>query len=607
VPALAKGAANRRPGAVPSPPLGPADYNDLGNRFLAARDYEKAGAAFYECLKREPALAGAALGLAAASRELGKLDIAVKVLETALRFNPQDIRLLVTLGAALQESGAAPRAVEILEQAVAADPASFEAAFNFGNTLQALDRLVEAEAQFRRALALRPRDSDAHHNLQKVLMERGDVVGLERALRQALAIEPANLIWIRLLLFVLVYVPDRSPAEIHHIARQAVAALDTPPPVAAPRPAGAHRPLRIGFLSGDLRNHPVGRNLIPLVERLDRGALELVFFSDTPKADFVTDRFRACARGWHETRELSDAEVAERIRAQGIDILVIVAARFDENRVFFGLHRAAPVQIALHDLAPSALPHIDYLVLDRFTVPRRAMAEFSERVLRLPSFYTHEPIADAPAIGPLPMTASGTVTFGCLNNPFKLNERTLDLWARLMTEIPGSRLILAYKTSYTASHRQERILAPFLRHGVARDRVVLQTEMRGTADYLGLYNAIDLALDPFPFSGSTTSFESLWMGVPVVTRAGETPASRWTGSMLHALKLDDCIAETDDSWIAAVRRWTDRPDDLAALRRTLRERVAVSPLCDGGLRARQMSRLFQAVWRRATPRTPGSR
>lgn len=584
-----------------SPPLGPSDYSELGNRFLAARDYEKAGAAFYECLKRAPATIGAALGLAAASRELGKLEMAVKVLETALRFNPQDVRLLVTLGAALQENGEAARAVEILQRAVSLHPESFEASFNLGNALERVSRLADAEAAYRRALAVRPDDSDARTNLVKALMKRGDVLEMERELRRGLETEPGNPTFARLLLFVLAYLPDRSSEEILRFSRLAVDGLAKIAPVPAERPhRGTGQKLRIGVLSGDLRGHPVGRNTLPVLEHLDRTRFDLIFFSDTPKADATTERFRACAAGWLDTARVPDVALAETIRQEKIDILLILAGRFDENRSFFGLHRAAPVQVAMHDVATSALPHIDYLVLDRFIVPRVSRPNFSERVIRLPSFYTHEPIAKAPEVGPLPLIKGRGPTLGCLNNPFKLNERVLTLWARLLREIPGSRLLLSYKDAYASSDCRARILAPFLQGGVDPARVELLSERRGTIDYLGLYNDIDIALDPFPFSGSTTTFEALWMGVPVVTKAGETPASRWTGSMLHTLGLDRLIVATDDEYVAAIQRLIEEPTELAKLRQSLRALLCGSPLCSGSLRAGQMARLLR------TARTRGS-
>jgi predicted O-linked N-acetylglucosamine transferase (SPINDLY family) len=286
------------------------------------------------------------------------------------------------------------------------------------------------------------------------------------------------------------------------------------------------------------------------------------------------------------------------VRRDSIDILVILAGRFDTNRFLFARHRAAPVQVSIHDVATSALPFMDYFIGDPAIVPRTLDPFFTERVLRLPSFYIREPAASAPDVSPLPLLASGQVTFGCFGKPMKINRRVLDLWARLLLEVPDARLRLKFLDRYRSADVRARMLTPFTERGIAPARVVFMEHAQDANEHLDAYTGVDIALDPFPFAGSTTSFEALFMGVPVVTRPGDMPVSRWTSSMLRVLNLDDFIATSEEDYLRIAVEWARTPTRLAELRTSLRKRVVGSPLCDGRLRARQFGRLFEAMWRR---------
>lgn len=362
------------------------------------------------------------------------------------------------------------------------------------------------------------------------------------------------------------------------------------------------RRLRVGYVSSDLRAHSVARNLEPLLAGCDRRGFALHFYADCPNPDAITARFQALADGWHDIRGLSDAAVAERVRADGIDILVILAGRFDNNRPLIAAHRPAPVQVSLFDGATSGLDTMDYLIADPVLVPRRNRRYFTERVLSLPRFYLHAPLPDPPKPGPLPMLRNGFVTFACFNNPAKLNDAVLHLWGRLLSGLPGSRLVLRYQGWYGSARLRDRVLAILQCHGVAGDRIdLLSGALSGAlpqAGHLALYQMADVALDPFPFGGSTTSFEALSMGVPVVTWPQPAMMSRWSASMLSALGLDEWVAGSAADYIAIATRLAGDPDRLAGWRATLGERLAASSLCDGPAKTRQLERLYRAFWRR---------
>jgi predicted O-linked N-acetylglucosamine transferase (SPINDLY family) len=241
---------------------------------------------------------------------------------------------------------------------------------------------------------------------------------------------------------------------------------------------------------------------------------------------------------------------------------------------------------------------MDYLISDRYLTPRGSEAAFTERVLRLPSFYVRTVPNDEPPENPLPMLGSGEMTLGSFSNPAKITSRTLDLWAPLLGALSSARLVLRYYDSYGAADVQDRVVKGFADRGVDPTRIALQAATANWGEHLARYHDIDLALDPLPFSGSTTTFEALWMGVPVVTRPGETMVSRWSASMLHALGLDSFIAHSDEEFIGIAQQCARDPGRLAELRKTLRGRVKLSPLCNGRLRGRQIARLFRAIWHR---------
>jgi protein O-GlcNAc transferase len=301
------------------------------------------------------------------------------------------------------------------------------------------------------------------------------------------------------------------------------------------------------------------------------------------------------ADGWRDINDLTDAQVAQRIREDEIDILVLLAGHFDSNRPQLAAWRAAPVQVSFHDPATSGLDDMDYIILDPILAPRHGPEKFSERVARLPSFYLHPPIIDAPAIGAVPATTRGHITFGSLNSPSKINVPVLRLWNRVLQAVPGSRLKLKFKNAFANTSLQQRILRDL---DVDATRIDWETGEVSTAEHLALYNSIDIALDPFPFTGSTTTFESLWMGVPVVTLTTPAPAGRWSASILRTLGQEELIAGMEDDYVRIATGLAGDLQRLAAYRQSFRDGMAASPLCKGRARTRQVERLYRAMWRR---------
>ena len=582
----------------PTPPLD-ALFQQAAAHHQAGRLTE-AVAAYRRALAIGPDYPEAHYHLGNALDALGRQDEAAIAWQAASTLNPNHAEAHNNLGVALEAEGRLDEAASAYARAAALKPNFAAAHSNLCNVFRYQGKLDEAVGACERALALQPDFAAAFNNLGNARKEQGRLDEALAHYRRAHEIEPARGEFHLNLLTGLLYHPgvDDAARFAEHLR---FGQLHAP----APARIGTHsnapdprRRLRIGYVSADLYDHPVARNLLPLVEAHDRTRFELFFYANPRRSDDTTARFRARADGWRVIKGLSDAQAAEAIRADGIDILVLLAGHFDGNRPLVAAHAPAPVQISFHDPATSGLAAIDYLIADRILVPRQSKESFVERVVRLPFIYVARPIAAAPPVGPLPARGAGATTFGCLNNPIKITDQVLRLWGAVMSEIPASRLLLKFKRNYASAALRERVRAVLGPRGIAAERVILRAEYQDLADHLDHYRDIDIALDPFPFSGATTTFEALWMGVPVVTLVGDFMASRWSASMLSALGLPELIASTPDEYVAICKRLAADSQALAEVRAGLRDRVAASPLCDVPGGARQIERLYRALWRR---------
>jgi protein O-GlcNAc transferase len=615
-----------------------------------AGDFLSAAARYRDAIACVPGLAEAHANLGSALLALGQVKPAVQCLETALSLKRMQPGAWLALGLARQALGDA-RAGKTLRAALALEPASTLALrqLGFGPRALAIDmadfdglvdlasrsiaagRRVAAGRAARRAIALAPERLEGHGNLGILMQEQGDLDPAARIYRRGLALAPTHAgLWNNLanaltdihaivaayrravelapadlashsnLLFALNYLPDLD-CDALFAEYQAWEARHAAPLYAQAR---AHansrdpdRPLRIGYLSADFRSNPIALNVIGLLETRDRAQFQAVCYGEVAREDEVTQRYRAAADAYRSTVGLSDDEVAETIRADGIDILFVMAGHTAHNRLLACARKPAPVQIAYGDLSTTGLATMDWWLTDPVIHPEGTRERFTEKLLRIPLLVLHEPPGQAPDVGPLPARAAGFVTFGSCNNAAKLNERVFALWARVLAAVPGARLLLKYVNWFGNESARARIRGAFARLGVDPDRIVFDGERLPRARHLEILNRIDIALDPFPFNGCTTTFEALWMGVPVVTLAGE----RWLGRMgagtLAPLGLDHLAVTDEARYVALAAALANDLDGLAALRAGLRGRVASSPLVDARAYARSVESAFRIAWR----------
>lgn len=569
------------------------DHLEAGN-FLAAEE------SLREANALMPNRVSVVTNLSAVLLEQNKLSEAKAFAQQAVALDPTNHQGWSNLGYCSASLGEPAAAVPYFWKAIEIQPDYVEAYSNLGNTLVDLGRLDEAEAIYRRALKIHPDYADAHSNLGNTLMDMGRLKEAEASYQKALKIAPDFTNAHSNLLFLHNYLADQPVATLLAGARRfgELVAQHTEPATGWSNAPDAAKCLRVGLVSGDLRTHPVGYFIEAVAKAIATatGKLELIAYSTVNRSDAVTERIKDCCKEWHSAVGIPDEMLAQCIRDDGIDILIDLAGHTAHNRLPLFAWRPAPVQASwLGYFATTGLSDMDYLIADPWTVPEGEEAHFTESVWRLPETYLcFTPPAVNVQVADLPSLANGYITFGCFNNLTKMNDDVVALWARVLQAVPRSRLFLKTKQLGDATVRQN-VIDRFAHHAIATDRLILEGASPRT-ELLATYDLVDIALDPFPYPGGTTSVEALWMGVPVLTLAGDRFLSRIGESIQQNAGLPDWIAANVDDYVARAVTLTSDVQRLSALRKGLRQRVLASPLFDAQRFARQFEVALRGMW-----------
>jgi len=542
-------------------------FNNLGLVLQEAGELQQAEASFQAALQRRPDLAEAHANLGRLYRATGRPAEAEHSLRRAIQINPGLAEAHNTLAVVLKDSGRLGEAEACCRQAIACKPDYVEAHACHGAVLTAMGRLADGEASFRRALQLRDDYLEA---------------------RSAL-------------LYVHHFRADRPVHDCLEEARQygRIAASQAKQRYSSWRAASpAPERLRVGLVSGDLCEHPVGHFLEGLLAQLDRSRVEVIAYPTHRASDALTDRIRSHCDGWSPLYGHGDAAAARLIHADGIHVLLDLSGHSAHGRLPVFAYKPAPVQASwLGYFATTGVAEIDYLLADPISVPVEHQRHFTEAIWYLPDtrLCFTPPAVEAP-VGPLPAWSNGFITFGSFQNLTKVNEAVLSLWARVLSALPGARLRLQNKQLSDAEVRQQ-LGRQLQRLGVAADRVSMHGPLSREA-YLAAHREVDLILDTFPFPGGTTTCEALWAGVPTLTLAGDRLIGLQGASLLSAAGLSDWIARSPDEYVdKALAHAADVPA-LAALRAQLRAQVLASPLFDAPRFARHFENALWQMWQR---------
>ncbi len=582
-------------------PRSVTDLCNLGNALQGLGRYEEAVQCYERALEIDPQLADAMRRSGVALLGSGKYKEAEAALRRASEAEPEHAGAWANLGDSLQFQHRYDDALRAYERGLQVNPDLPELLNNIGAAYRGKGDLKTAQRYFERAFEVSPSLSSARINVANTRYSLGFIDEAIERHREILKLDPGSMSAARQILMILLYQPGLSPDALFEEHRDFARryAYRGPPAPTPPERQRTGGKIRVGYVSSDLRKHPVGYNMMPVITHHDRGAFEIYLYSTNKAQDSLTQQFRSRADAWRSIAYMTDETAAGLIREDRLDILVLLAGRFDDNRPLLASYRPAPVQVSMHDPATSGLEEIDYLIADRALAPRGSPERYTERVACLPTFYLHAPLTDAPPPVAPPVERNGWITFGSFNNPAKVNAAVVALWAQVLHRVPGSKLLLKYMDVFSVDEVRGHYLRLFASHGIAADRLVLPGEgSQARGQHLARYGEIDIALDPFPFSGSTTTFEALSMGVPVITLPGDRMVSRWSAAMLRKVGLARLIARTEAEYVELARSLAADPRELARLRVELRGRVPRSPLCDERKRVRQLERLYRAMWGR---------
>ncbi len=537
--------------------------------------------------------------LANALKDAGRGDEAIAYFQQRLHFKP-DAFTCYQLGLLLADEGKGDEAIALYHQAIRLAPSNAGVFNQIGIALSALRQYDAAFDCFQKALSISPDNYHAHFNIGNVLQGWGRIHEAIPHFREAIRLKSDFLLGHQCLLLALHCDSSAEPRDIYveHLRFQKV--FEQPllsqhkPHTNKPDPS---RKLKIGYVSPDFRTHPVGQYMLPLLANHDSQQFETYCYDARPALDdAVAAQLRACVHRWRGIQNLSDSQAAELIRKDQIDILVDLSLHMNNNRLLLFAHKPAPVAVTyLAYPSTSGLTSIDYRLTDSYLDPGEEPGEryYSEQSIALPCCYwCYRPPQDVPEIKALPALGEGFVNFGCLNNFAKVTPESLLLWARLLERVAGSRLLLL---SWEGNHRKD-VQSFFASRGIDPSRVRFASRLP-QREYFALYHQIDIALDPIPYPGHTTSLDGLYMGVPSITLSGKTAVSRGGASILNHLELSELIAHSEEEYLTIAASLAGDLPRLAHLRQSLRQKMRESPIMNEKLFTASVEAAFRQMWR----------
>lgn len=526
--------------------------------------------------------------------EMGQPKDAVAALEKSISLNADSAGAWYNLGIACRRLGDTQRAIDVYRRAVALEPHFPQAFNNTGHGLRMLGRYEEAVIAYSKGLAIQPDHIEARNNLGVTFKDLGRLDEAIECFRQALDYDPNCVAVHDNLLFASLYDPQATSESLAAAHREwndchaLPLAREIPEHDNDPSP---QRRLRVGYVSPDFRTHCQSLFTLPLLSNHDHEQFEVICYSSAPAPDQVTVQIQRHADIWRDVSKLPDEQLTDLIRRDRIDVLVDLTMHMSRNRLLAFARKPAPVQVTwLAYPGTTGLTSIDYRLTDPHLDPS-GMDEsiYSERTWRLPeTFWCYDPSHEEIDPGPLPMQKNGYVTFGCLNNFCKINPGMLFAWSRIMQAIPNSRLMILAPEG----HARKDLIAQL---PIDPNRIIF-SGFQPRSEYLKLYQQIDVSLDTFPYNGHTTSLDSLWMGVPVVTRCGTSIVSRAGYSQAVNLGLMDIVASSEEEFVHLAVGLANAAHRLSELRKTLRDRMKRSPLMDAPRFAKGVEKALREMW-----------
>lgn len=618
--------------AILSDPLAPDFHNNLGLIWQAKGDFSKAQTCYQQAINLHPAFHMAHYNLADALEKQGKCLEAIACYQKAIELKPDYAKAYNNLGNILKDQGQALKAIDCYKKAAEFLPSYADAYYNLGVTYQDQQRLEEAIACyqktiqlqplytdayynlgiisyiqskvtnaitfFKKTIELKPDHADAHNNLGCAFKDQGRISDACGCFEKALEFKPD---WPSVhsnLLFSITHLEGYDPTAVYerHLSWAKQHANKFSDNIASyNNDTNPNRRLRLGYVSPYFYRQPIAHFLEPILSGSNRSEFEITCYADVLKSDEITQRLQKLSDHWCPITSLDNKKVFHKIRDDKIDILIDLSGHIARNRILLFAYKPAPIQISYLYQATTGLAAMDYRITDTYADPI-GMTEhcYSEELLRLPnSYWCYQPPMEAPEVSELPAINSKQITFACVNHLSKVGPSVIALWSQILQKVKQSQLMIFSHSGDTNKH----IIQSFEKHGITIAQLLIRNH-QSFAEYLKAYELIDITLDPFPYNGGTTTCESLWMGVPVITLAGNSCMSRGGVSILSNIGLKDLIAHTSEDYVQIAMRLATNLPNLQQLRSQLRKKMRSSPLMDAQAFTHNLEFIYREVWKK---------
>ena len=570
----------------------------LGTLSISVKNFDRAIKLLNQAITIQPNHAQSHSNLGAAYKELKKIDEAMTCYQKAINLKPDYPDAHNNLGTVFNDLGETDKAINCYRKAINIKPDYAEAHYNLGNALHKLNKHQDAISSYEKVIQIDSDYAAANYNLGNVLSGLGEFKKAISCYQKAINSKKDHALAYNNMLFTLLYLEDADPKFCFSKAQEFRSSL---------KPINDNllskyqfdkktKKLKIGFVSGDLKEHPVGFFLLDVLKNLKNKNLELTAYSNYQIEDSTNIKLKSYFNNWREIENQSNIDVINAIRNDGIHILVDLSGHSDKNRLPIFINKPAPIQASwISYPGTTGIPEIDYMIGDRIVTPEKESGHFAEKIFRLPNMWVCFTPPDVEVkIRELPAKKNGYITFGSFNNLSKINKGVISLWSKILKSIPKSKIFLKTK-QLNDSYLKKKIIDDFKVNGVDLNSIILE-EGSPRNQLLDSYNRVDIALDPFPYSGGVTSLEAIWMGVPVLTKKGFRFVSHTTESINHNSGMSDWVANDENDYVDKAIKFSGNLELLSEINKNLRQTAIKSPLFDSTLFANQLNKAFWEMW-----------
>jgi|ETNmetMinimDraft_16_1059900.scaffolds.fasta_scaffold00055_35 predicted O-linked N-acetylglucosamine transferase (SPINDLY family) len=609
-----------------------AHYN-LGNVQNELGEFEQAASSYQKAIEIQPNYANAHYNLGLILKKLGKFEKAISSYKKAIEINPNFIAAYNNLGIVFKELKEFERARNSYQKAIEIQPNYASAHYNLGNVQNELGEFEQAASSYQKAIEIQPNYASAYNNLGNVQNELGVFEQAASSYQKAIEIQPnyasayhnlgfllSNLgkydeatqscrqaIKIKtdyakaysMLLFNLNYKTDFNP-NLYLTEARKFRINCKPKKSLSFKHQYEKKPtkLRLGLISADFGNHPGGFHTLSTLRELRKKNFELIAYTTTERRDEFSYHFRPLFSKSHSIEKKKDEEVVEQIVKDGIHILMDLQGHSAKNRLPIFMYKSAPIQVSWLGQGSTGILEIDYFIGSPLTIPKNEENHYVEKILRLPEIeHCFTPPDFNVAINNLPALKNNFVTFGCINKLTKVNDDVIALWSKVLSSVPNSKLFLK-STELDDQKIVENTHKRFKKNKIDKNRLILHGKSPTRKEVLETYNEIDIALDPFPFQGNTSTEEAVWMGVPVLTLKGNRFLFHFGESINSNLNMHDWIAKNYDEYVSKAIKFSSNLDELSKIRMNLRQIALQSPVFDAPRFAEHFSKMLWDMWKK---------